>query len=84
MTSAAGPAESRAAGNGLEVVVDHELCSRAGYCQSRYGEVFRVTGEYAEVRDDVNWPDVDRDLLRAAATGCPWMAITVTEQRDET
>ncbi len=74
--------ESRGGGNGVEVVVDHELCSRAAYCQGRYPAVFEVVGDYAEVRADVAWSDIDRALLEETARGCPWMAIEVTATRD--
>ncbi len=72
-------AESRGGGAGVSVSVDHEVCSSYGNCARVYREVFDVSGMFAEIRADVDWKSVDHARLRGAEDGCPWMAITVSE-----
>ncbi|WP_181779814.1 (4Fe-4S)-binding protein [Pseudonocardia pini] len=63
--------------DGLTVRVDHELCSGAGVCRDRLGEVYELVESRAWIRDDAEFEGRRADL-DMTETACPWFAIEVT------
>jgi ferredoxin len=68
------------AGDGLRVIIDHDLCSGTGYCQERLPALFAVEDRRAWLREDFDLTTAGHDNLEDAAASCPWFAITVEEQ----
>ena len=68
------------AADGLQLSIDHDLCSGTGYCQERLPALFAVEDRRAWLREDFDLATVGRDDLEDAAAACPWFAITVEEQ----
>ncbi len=62
-----------------KVIVDKEKCIGCGACVGLVDEVFEFgDDDLAQVRDDVNFDDMDSDLIdevKDAIEGCPTEAI---------
>ena len=65
--------------SGLEIRVDHGLCSGSGYCAQVCPEAFEVRGVKSWVRPADRWQALPREKLQAACDSCPWDAIALTE-----
>jgi ferredoxin len=70
---------SHGGGAGIEVSIDHGMCSGTRNCERGYPEVFSVHDGKSWLRDDVDWSEVDGGRLQEAEEACPWTAIETSQ-----
>jgi ferredoxin len=64
----------------MKVRIDHDLCSGTGHCAEIAPDVFTVRDRRAWLTAPADALAGDRERIRRAVDGCPWFAISHSEE----
>ena len=64
----------------MTVRIDHDLCSGTGHCAEIAPDVFTVRDRRAWLIESAEARVGDPERIRRAAEGCPWFAISYSDE----